>query len=234
MYAAVIDPFSLMWWKMNIGVLVIGILILMIVSWMPEKMRQKSLKYFGVFLLFDLFFFQFALFYMGSWDIHWALPLQYCTIMEFCAALVLITRWQWLYEVVLFLGMIGPIQALIAPGLPYEGNYFFYEFYISHSSSIFVPIFLTIVERMRPRRGAWWRSAFAFTLLASLIFCFNLLTHSNYMFLMEKPPLEHPFLKIGTWPFYLILWFTVLLSWSFLVQLLFWRSHRRCSGYREQ
>lgn len=221
MYAAVIEPFSIFWWQMNITILLIGIVILMLALWTPEQIRSKCLKYFGVFLLFELFFFQFALHYKGSWDIHWALPLQYCTLMEFCAAIVLITRWQFLYELVLFLGIIGPLQALISPALPYDDNYFFYEFYISHVAPILVPIFLTLIEKMRPRKGYWWKTVFSFTLFACLIFIFDYITDSNYMYLMEKPPVEHPFLKMGTWPFYLIIWFGVLIGWSFLVNLVF-------------
>ena len=217
MYGSVIEPYSLIWWKMNISILFIGTVLFILGFWISEKIREKCLKYVGVFLLFDLFFFEFALYYMGSWNIHWALPLQYCTMMEFCAALVLITRWQGLYEVLLFLGIIGPLQALIAPALPYTGNYFFYEFYISHSVPILVPIFLTLIEKMRPRKGAWWKTICKFILFATVIFFFDYVTGSNYMYLMEKPPLEHPFLNVGVWPVYLILWLGVLIGWSFLV-----------------
>ncbi len=233
MYGMIIDPFSYLWWQMNIGILVIGILILMVALWIPEKLRIKYQKKIGVFLLFDLFFFQFALVYMGSWDIHWALPLQYCTIMQLCTALLLITRRQDLYEIVLFLGIIGPLQALIAPALPYSGNYFFYEFYISHTAPVFVPLLLTLIEKRKPRSGAWWKTSFVFTLFAMIIFLFNHLTDSNYMYLMEKPLLDHPFLKIGRWPFYLILWFSVLVGWSFLMNLLFWTRQRVYSEYPE-
>ncbi len=221
MYAAVIDPLSLIWWKMNISVLLIGTLMIIIGLCLSERGRRKFARGLGLFLLFDLFFFEFALFYMGSWNIQWALPLHYYPLMEFCAAIALISRLQWAYEVVLFLGMIGPIQALIAPALPYHGNYFFYDFYISHSAPIFVPIFLTLVEKMRPRPNAWWKSVFGFTVFGACVFYLNLLIGSNYMYLMERPKIAHPFLEIGEWPDYLFLWWGVLMGWSFLVNLFF-------------
>ena len=141
--------------------------------------------------------------------------------MELAAAITLITRSQWLYELILFLGMLGPLQALLSPALPYEGGYFFYDFYVSHGATIFAPLFLTLSLKMRPRKGAWWKVSFVFFFFSMLIFYFNYLTHSNYMFLMEKPPLNHPLLEIGEWPNYLLVWGAILLSWSFVLNLVF-------------
>ena len=221
MYAAVIEPLSFIWWKMNISVFLFGALMLMVAFFLSEKGRRRFARVLGFFLLFDLFFFEFALYYMGSWNIQWALPLHYCPIMELCAAIALITRGQAIFEIALFLGIIGPLQALISPAIPYHGNYFFYDFYISHAMPIFTPVYLCLIERMTPRRGAWWKSVFGFTIFGASIFYLNLIIGSNYMYLMEKPPIDHPFLRIGKWPGYLALWWGVLMGWSFLLNLIF-------------
>ncbi len=226
-YAAVIEPFSVFWWRTSLNFLVIGVAIFIIMASAPKVVQRRFSKCLGVALLFDIAFSQFVYYYMGSWNIHWALPLQYCTVMEFCAAIVLITRGQKFYELVLFLGAVGPIQALITPAFPYAGDYFFYDFYFSHAAPIFVPIFLTITEGMRPRKNAWWKRVCGFALFIFAVFYFDYFTDSNYMFLMERPPLEHPLLGFGEWPEYIILWFAVILAWSALINLVFLISFRK-------
>ena len=221
MYAIIIEPFSLIWWRMNYAALFIGISVLLFTMFLPLNGKKIFAKYLGVFLLFDLCFFECALYHMGAWNFQWALPLHYCTIMELAGAITLITRLQWLYEVIVFLGMIGPLQALLAPALPYEGGYFFYDFYVIHGATIFAPIFLVFSFKMRPRKSAWWRVSLSFFLFSGLVFCFNYITGSNYMFLMEKPPLDHPLLEIGEWPNYIFIWGAIIFTWSFLLNLVF-------------
>jgi hypothetical integral membrane protein (TIGR02206 family) len=231
MYAAFIDPFSPLWWKINMTVLLIGIVMVMLSLFLSLNKREKFAKNLGLFILFDLFFFEFAIIYVGSWDLRFSLPIQYCAIMEFCAGIALITRWQVVYEFSLFLGIIGPLQALIAPAFPYPGDYFFYDFYLSHAASIFTPLFLTFAGKMRPRKHAWWQTSLRFMLIAFFVFIFDCLTGSNYMYLIERPPLKHPLLSIGIWPYYLVIWSAFLFAWSYLVHLLFlvpqrWYSER--------
>ncbi|MBM3193864.1 MAG: TIGR02206 family membrane protein [Chlamydiae bacterium] len=229
MYESIIHPFSLLWWQITLTVLLIGSLMVALSLFLSKKARRKLARNLGLFILFDLIFFEFAIYYMGSWDIRYSLPIQYCAIMELCAGIGLITRLQVVYEFTLFLGIIGPLQAIIAPAIPFPGDYFFYDFYLSHAISIFTPIYLTVVESMRPRRHAWWKATLKFFVIALFVFYFDYLTGSNYMYLMEKPPLNHPLLKVGTWPSYLIIWLTALFLWSYFVHLLFLVRQRLCS-----
>ena len=227
-------PFSPLWWKATLIVLAILGIALMILSYIPKKKRETLCRYFGITLLFDLLFFEAILFYMGSWSVKWALPLQYCAIMEIVCAIVFLTRWQWAYEVLLFLGAIGPIQALIFPAFPYSGDYFFYNFYFSHTVPIFAPLFFTLVEQMRPRKGSWWKIVFAFSALCLVILWINQSIGANYMFLMQKPPIDHPLLKYGKWPYYIIIWFFFILIWAGTINTLFFFHRKICNAFRKK
>lgn len=229
MYQAVIDPFSFLWWQITLTVLLVGSVMVALSLFLSKKVRRKLAKNLGLFILFDLIFFEFAIYYMGGWDIRYSLPIQYCVIMEISAGIGLITRFQAVYEFTLFLGMIGPLQAIIAPAIPFPGEYFFYDFYVSHAISIFTPIYLTVAEGMKPRAHAWWQATLKFLMIALFVFLFDYLTGSNYMYLMEKPAVNHPILKVGDWPNYLIIWLIALFIWSYFVHFLFLVRQRSCS-----
>jgi hypothetical integral membrane protein (TIGR02206 family) len=222
MYEAVINPFTPIWWKANISLTIIWLLVILISLLFKEKERIKIAKFLGFLFLFDLIFFYFALYYMDGFDPAYSLPLQYCSIMQILGALALISRRQFLYEFVLFFSLIGPLQALYTPGLPHADDYFFIEFYISHGGAILSPLYLTFSLKMRPRPFAWLKTLLCFSFIATLIYFFNQRVGGNYMFLVEKPPLDHPLLKFWEWPNYLISWMFILASFSISIAFIFW------------
>jgi hypothetical integral membrane protein (TIGR02206 family) len=222
MYEAVIIPFTPIWWKANTSLALVWLLVISISLFFKEKGRIKIAKLLGFLFLFDLIFFYFALNYLDGFDLAYSLPLQYCSIMQIIGALALINRKQFLYEFVLFFSLIGPLQALYTPGFPHADDYFFVEFYISHGGAILSPLYLTISLKMRPRPFAWLKTLMFFSLIASSIYLFNKRVGGNYMFLIEKPPLDHPLLNLGEWPNYLISWMFILTSFSIFVAFIFW------------
>ena len=75
--------------------------------------------------------------------------------------LTLITRRQWAYECVLFIGMVGPLQAIIAPAFPYEHGYFIFNFYLGHAapflSSVCLPSVLGTGQGYMHGGNVWSR-----------------------------------------------------------------------------
>ncbi len=222
MYEAVINPFTPLWWKANGIVIFAWSSIILISLLFKEKERIKIGKWLGFLFIFDLIFFQFALYYKDGFDLAYSLPLQYCSLMQILGSLALISRKQFLYEFVLFFSLIGPLQALYTPGFPHADDYFFYEFYISHGGAILSPLYLTIVLKMRPRPFAWLKALFVFLILAAGIYIFNTKVGGNYMFLIEKPPLDHPLIHITAGSNYLMAWLTILSFFTMLLAILFW------------
>ena len=65
-----------------------------------------------------------------------------------------------------------------------------------------VPLYLTLVLGMRPRFGSWWKTFLRVQITAVIIFPFNFIFDTNYMYLAAKPLVDNPLL-IGDWPFYI-------------------------------
>jgi len=217
MYGEIIPIFSLIWWK---GFSLFGLLIitlLFLIGRVNNKLIPRGL---ACFLIWDALFYQIFLYSEGEWSLAYSLPLQYCNVMAFFSVIALLTRRQWFYEICLLLGMLAPLQAIITPGFAFRASGFcFYEYYLSHSITIFTPIFLTVAYQMRPRKGGrWWKTPIQFFVFLPFLFLFNQMVGGNYMFIMSPPPLSNP-LILGPWPCYLIVWIGFLLMSSFLISL---------------
>lgn len=229
-YALIIEPFGGVWWW-NTGLFIAAILCTTIIV---SRANEKVIGWLGMLLLTDLIFEQFAYLSMGDWSWEWALPLQYCTIVELLSAITLITRRQWAYECVLFIGMVGPLQAIIAPAFPYEHGYFIFNFYLGHAAPFFVVCLFTFVCGYRPRVHAWWQRVVEMAFVTVGVFYFDFFAGANYMFLIDKPLLNHPLLGIGTWPMYIGFWFGCALGFSGVTQTLFVGSQWIASTFRRQ
>ena len=154
----------------------------------------------------------------GNWILTESLPLHLCSIMWIFSIVFLLTRSQWLFEVLLFIGMPGAFHSLVTPELT-NGNDLInkIEFFFNHGGLVFVPLFAIFSLEMWPRKASWIKSFFALQIIAFLVFLINNLIGSNYMFLMNPPIANNPLIPdgntfFGKWPFYIIiLEFAVLL-----------------------
>ena len=58
----------------------------------------------------------------GNWILTESLPLHLCSIMWIISIIFLLTRSQWLFELLLFIGMPGAFHSLITPELTNGNN----------------------------------------------------------------------------------------------------------------
>lgn len=182
--------------------------ILLIVRLLSLPAKKQLAEWLGAFLFFDIFFYAFYEVHIGCWNIRYSLPLTFCAIMEIFASIALITRWLWFYEISFFLGIIIPLQAILAPGVRLTGDWFLVvEFFICHSSIILAPLYLFYHLKMFPRPFSWFKSFVQCFPILFFVMLVNKVLHANYMFLQQKPCVTHP-LNTGAWPFYLIIWST--------------------------
>ncbi len=112
---------------------------------------------------------------------------------------------QRLYELAYYWGMSGTLQALITPDVPApfpEPEYF--PFFVTHGGIVAGVLLLTIGFQMRPRPRSW-RWVFLATLgLAAFVLVFNVVTDSNYMYLLRPPVNPSVLDHIGTFPWSLL------------------------------
>lgn len=128
---------------------------------------------------------------VGRFTVQLSLPLNMCDLSVFLLAVLLVTRKYLMYEVLYFWALAGTLQSFVTPNITFAFPHFeFFAFYVQHGGEILAIVYLTVVARMRPRPISIAKSLVALLGLLVVVYVFNLLTDSNYMFLMADTP--HP------------------------------------------
>lgn len=220
-----IAPFSVIWFQWFFAIAVGFTVILYVGSNVAAKTKQWIATALAFFLLFNTVFIQFYIYSKGYWQLPVSMPLFHGNIMALMSAIALITRKQWFYEAALYLGIAGSAQAILSPGYTYGWQgYFFYEYFLSNAVTILAPLYLTIILKMKPRIGSWWRIVAKYFSLAFPLYLVNYLIGWNYMFMMEKPNV-YIALNLGSWFFYFISWVLYFFVTAFFIQAVTERTH---------
>lgn len=218
MYTDTIAVFSLFWWKIVMGYLLVFSIFLFFIRCISCKKRLFVASILGYVLVFDTLFMQLYMMQKGHWHADSSLPFYYCNIMAIFAAAALIMRNQKVYEISLYLGFLAPLQGILTPGF---GNglagYYPYSYFLSHGITVLAPIYLTLCLGFRPRRGAWWKAPLYVYWLALPLYLLNCWLDANYSFLSKKPEIDHV-LNIAPWPFYLFLWTGALMLSGYCIE----------------
>jgi hypothetical integral membrane protein (TIGR02206 family) len=127
----------------------------------------------------------------GRFTLALSLPLNLCDMTNFLLAVLLVRPGRRLFEVLYFWALAGTIQSYITPNITFNFPHFeFLVFYLQHGGEILVILYFVFVLKYRPhpmsivKTYAWLMGLIAF------VYIFNLITDSNYMFLMADTP--HP------------------------------------------
>jgi len=199
----IIIPLTPLWWKGIVSCLVVIGLVLLFFNraslewklWFTKLLAYSSILVYLATHIVAIF--------AKEWSIQDFLPLHLCTISFFICITVLLTKKQWMYEWVLLVAMSSGLHSALTPELSMGiGNWYLFEFYFVHGSLMLVPLYLTLVLGMRPRVGSWWKTFLRVQIAAVIIFPFNFIFDTNYMYLAAKPLVDNPLL-IGNWPFYI-------------------------------
>ena len=140
----------------------------------------------------------------GSFDISKNLPIHLCSFAVFCSSYALITKNQTAFELAFFWGLAGTFQSLMTPTpeKPFP-NLEFNIFFFSHAMIILNVLWLVTVQKMKLRKSIWIRVFIITNSLAVIIGCTNWFLKSSYMYLCQKPPVNHVLL-IGKEPFHIV------------------------------
>jgi hypothetical integral membrane protein (TIGR02206 family) len=198
------EPFGAAWWQTSGATVAVAALLLYAVRFLGLPQRALYARSLGLALLLWVVLPPLAHALAGQWELHLGLPLHWCDLTSAIAGIAVLTRRQLLYEFSLYWGITGAASALMTPQFTLGAQWFYVaEFFVSHFLLLTAPMFLTLYEDMRPRRGSWL-SALAWLNAAALpVLAFDLATDANYMFLLRAPTIDLPFYRIE-WPYYLI------------------------------
>jgi hypothetical integral membrane protein (TIGR02206 family) len=203
--------FSVLWTQSILVSIFFIFMIILAGFYLPKKSYKITLaKFIGFLLLFRFIFMHGYTVGIGVWNIQENLPLHLCGISSLVSGILMIKYNQRMFEFLILLGFPGAIHSLLSPEFTYgHEGYFFYDFYLSHSGILLVPIYLTIVMNKKIKINSW-KSTFYIGLAYTMIVGFlnkaiNTIFEgsANYMYLCKAPLAENPLILTKKWPMYL-------------------------------
>jgi hypothetical integral membrane protein (TIGR02206 family) len=229
----IIPPLSIEWWIYN----VISIITIIAIILIGQKLSLKNKRHltFGIasLFIFEFFFMDWYHVYTGVWSVKDSLPLHLCGIMWVVTIYMLLTKKQWAFEMMLFIGMPGGVHSLLTPELTH-GNSLLHkiDFFVGHGGLVLAPFYAIYVLNMWPRKSAWWKSFIKLQILVLVAAFANYIFESNYMYLAYPPIAENPLIPpensfFGKWPYYILIFEIAVLAHAMLINLPFWTKSRR-------
>ena len=223
----IIPPFSAEWWIYNL-ITIILIATTICVGKNLSKKHKKTLTLVMAYLfIFDFVFMDFYNIYNGLWSTQDSLPLHLCNIMWLVAIYMLITKQQWAFELLLFIGLPGGIHSLLTPELTHGDSLIHKaDFFLSHGGLVLAPLYAVFILKMWPRKLSWLFSFFKLQLLVIAVGALNYLLESNYMYLAHPPIANNPLIPnenslFGQWPYYILIFEIAVLAHAFIINLPF-------------
>lgn len=212
---------STVWW---IGLLVsaiTAIALLFFARKIEEKHQDKLRNVLVVFFTINFFSFQIYALFDGSWSRVSSLPLHLCALSQVFGIIALYKKNQFAFEFACFFGIAGGINSLLTPEFAHGYDRFYHvQYYVEHAGIVFMPIFLGVTAQMKPRKLSWLKIMLLANGLAVILFLFNKVNGSNYMYVNTKPVAENPLL-VGVWPFYIFVLEFVALIHFYIIYLVF-------------
>ena len=218
----VISPFGVEWFFWNILTLFFILLLVLVPRNKSEKFKSNFTTFFALLMAFEYLFIQSYFVYKGIWMPQDSLPFHLCRLMLFNTIILLFTRNQIAFELLLFIGMVGGFHSLMTPELTHGSDLvLLIDYFLVHGGLVAAPLYCIFVLGMRPRKMAWLKSFFYLQFFVVTVAIIDYLLGANYMYLAVKPVVNNPFL-IGEWPYYIIGLELATLLHAFLVYIPFY------------
>lgn len=144
--------------------------------------------------------------YWGIWNIQTMLPLHMCSVILWLTVYMVLAKNYALYDFVYFLGIAGALQAFLTPadGAMYDIPHFrIMQTLIAHGLLITIPLFMTVVDGLRPTLASFKRIFIWANIYMVVIFFLNRIIDSNYLFIAQKPPSPTLMDALSPWPWYI-------------------------------
>jgi len=218
----VIFPFGFEWFFWNTLTLFFILLIVLVPLNKSDKFKSNFTTFFALLMAFEYLFIQSYFVYKGIWTPQDSLPFHLCRLMLFNTIILLFTRNQIAFELLLFIGMVGGFHSLMTPELTHGSDLvLLIDYFLVHGGLVAAPLYCIFVLGARPRKMAWLKSFFYLQFFVVSVAIIDYLLGANYMYLAVKPEVNNPFL-IGDWPYYIIGLEMATLLHAFLVYIPFY------------
>lgn len=186
-----------------------------------KNLRQAEITIAVSLILFELFY-HFWQIYNGVWLAYQSLPLDLCSIGIILCIFLLFTGNKIVYELLLFIALLGATQAILTPVLDLGFPHFrFLHFFYTHFAMIWTVLYFTWVKNYRPTLRSVGKIFIFLNLLLPVILLTNHFTGGNYMFLSRKPETASLLDFLGPHPYYIFSLEALLIGLSLIVWLIF-------------
>ncbi len=139
----------------------------------------------------------------GQYDFDTTLPLQLCDFAWIAAVIALWTHSRFAAALTYFWGLVLTTQALITPWLNADvPSPKFLGYWGMHFLIVWAAIYLAWGLGLTPRWRDYVRTVATTTVWAVVVYVFDVLTDTNYGFLVEKPSSGTILDLLGPWPAY--------------------------------
>lgn len=201
---AIMLPLSSEWVIWNSITLFFILLVLLIARNESDIIKTKLSYILGCIVILEFVAIQFYYISEGIWTPQESLPFHLCRIMWINAMIVMFTRSQKAFELLLFVGMIGGMHSLLTPEFTHGTDLVvLIDYFLVHGGLIAIPLYCVFALGMRPRKMAWLKSFGYLQYIVVSVALIDYFLGANYMYLAVKPNVENPFL-IGDWPYYIV------------------------------
>lgn len=178
-----------------------------------EETRRRIKRGMGAVLLITFVEGHFWYAFHGEWVLAERLPLHMCGAMVWVSIYGLWTDRPWTRPLMYYLGIAGAIQGVLQPdspnGLPHVR---FMSTMLSHTTLVVAGLWVILVEKYTPSLRSTWRTFALVHVYAAVIFVFNLLADTNYLYIVEKPESASLMDVFPEWPWYLLVLEGLLLA----------------------
>ena len=141
----------------------------------------------------------------GEWVVAERLPLHMCGAMVWVSLYGLWTNRPWTRPLMYYMGIAGAIQGVLQPDSPYALPHVrFVSTMLSHTTLVVAGLWVILVERYTPDLRSTLRTFALVHVYAAVVFVFNLLVGSNYLYIVEKPESASLMDVFPEWPWYLL------------------------------
>jgi hypothetical integral membrane protein (TIGR02206 family) len=186
-----------------IAIPIIALIIMYInrkkISKIPVEKSKKILKIGAIILLLNMIIFTFGFLYFGVFDYTKHLPLHLCFIANYMFMYGILFEKENILKLTFFLAFVGPIPAILWPDfISTIDNFEWWQYVISHHVFIIASFFSYYALAYKIEKKDFIKTFILTNLLMLVMYPFNLLFDTNYIFSTEIPDnvmVLYPWLK---------------------------------------
>lgn len=154
----------------------------------------------------------------GTFDLGSSLPLTLCGMNVYLAFILIISKSYLLYEFLVFMGLLGSLQAVLTPDVTYNFPHIRYiQFFTTHGCVLIIIFYMTIIYNFKPKVISVIKAYIALVLYSIAVGIFNIFINGNYLFLAHKPESASLLDYFGSWPWYILVVLLGVLPYFFLI-----------------